>query len=344
MIHYSQYDKDPGIYPTSSFIASLLGANKILIAGHSDPDGDALGSATALALALRDRGKEVKVGHIGRITPNLFFLMDPKELFFELPYNGSYLGEIDLLVFVDCHGPERVWQDLGHQEFLALPPFLVIDHHQYDGKIDGPIDIFHDPIASSTGELICRLLKAGDFTFTAPIVRALLTAIVSDTNFFTQTNATASALKEAGDLVALGGNLEDINVRLNYSWSIGRMRLLSQSLNSLELYCNGQLATMLLTAEMLRAADATLEDADGFVDYPRGIEGVLLAVFFKEVGRGKVKVSMRSRHPVSAREIAQAFGGGGHVMASAYTELTPFAQEAKERFLNGICRFFEVAK
>jgi phosphoesterase RecJ-like protein len=94
---------------------------------------------------------------------------------------------------------------------------------------------------------------------------------------------------------------------------------------------------------MLQAASATLEDADGFVDYPRGLAGVKLAVFFKEVGRGKVKVSMRSRDPISAREIAQGFGGGGHIMAAAYTENTPSALEAKKRFLDGICHFFKVA-
>jgi phosphoesterase RecJ-like protein len=362
------------IAPTEDFITKLLAANKILILGHFNPDGDALGSAAALCHYLLLMGKYVRVGTSGKIPPNLFFLLKPEKLFIEAYFDKYLLNEFDLLIFLDCHGPDRVWpNDTGEDFSKILPPYLVIDHHMHDKDLSGFSALFHDPYSSSTGELVARLIRAintihlnnslnnpidsgygsnsGSISgsgsvsssdsphippLTPPIVEGILAAIVSDTNFFTQTNATPLSLREASFLVAMGGDLEDLNAKLNQSWTLARMKLLHKALKTLELHFRGEVALMLLTQEMLDATGATIEDADGFVEYPRSLTGVKLAAFIKEDGRGQVKVSLRSRFPVNAREIAQCFGGGGHNMAAAYTDKSRAATQAKARFLSKI--------
>jgi phosphoesterase RecJ-like protein len=331
---FKEFLKDKDIFgERPQFIEAILRSERILVLEHFNPDGDALGAATALGHALRNMGKETTVGTTGKIPPNLFFLMEPEELFREVFLDKYFLAEFDLAIFVDCHGPERTWPDGTFEDFSYLPPYLVIDHHVHGAPLTDPIALIHHPAASSTGELVAKLIKDMGLTFTKPIVEALLTAIVSDTNFFTQSNATPSSLRETADLVALGGDLENLNVKLNQSWTLSRMRLLEKALGTLETHFDGKLALITLTSDMLKEVGATLEDADGFVEYPRGLSGVDLAAFIKEDGHGRVKVSLRSRYPVSAREIAQCFGGGGHMRAAAYTDSSKEASQAKARFL-----------
>jgi phosphoesterase RecJ-like protein len=184
--------------------------------------------------------------------------------------------------------------------------------------------------------MVARIVKSINAPFSEPMLEAVLAAIVSDTGFFTQANTTASSLREAADMVAMGGDLEGVNTKLNQSFSPARMRLLSLSLGSMEFFREGRVAVMSLTARMLAEARASLEDAEGFVDFPRSVKGVELAAFLKEDGRGRVKVSLRSRYPVSARAVATGYGGGGHVLAAAYTDHSPTCAEARERFLSGL--------
>jgi phosphoesterase RecJ-like protein len=328
------------VQPEPDFLARLASAGRVVVVGHHNPDGDALGSAAALCRALAGPGREVRLGTSGKIAPNIMFILEaaPAGLALELRRPSDLKpSDWDLAVFVDCHGPERVWPD--HPKGLGygrLPPYLVIDHHVHPEPVTGCEGLFHDPGASSTGEMVARIIRALKADFAPETLEALLAAIASDTGFFTQANTTASALREAADLVSLGGDLEGVNCKLNQSFGLPRMRLLQLALGSIELHRGGRVACMSLTSEMVELAGAAREDSDGFVDYPRAVKGVELAALFKEDGRGRVKVSLRSRYPVSARAVAAARGGGGHVLAAAYTDPSGTCGEARERFLAGL--------
>jgi phosphoesterase RecJ-like protein len=331
-------EKEP-VQPEPAFLTRLASARRVLILGHHHPDGDALGAAVGLAEALNDMGREVTVGTSGKIAPNTLFILDGSSGLhrpFDAPRDVRR-EEWDLVVFVDCHGPERVWPDHPPESWSGkLPPYLVIDHHVHAGPLAVCSGLFHDPEASSTGEMVARVLKALNVAFTPPMLESLLAAIVSDTGFFAQANTTAACLKEAAFLVELGGDLEGVNNKLNQSFSPARMRLLSLSLGTMEFFRGGRVAVMFLTSEMVERSGAVREDAVGFVDYPRSVKGVELSALFKEDGRGRVKVSLRSRYPVSARAVACGYGGGGHVLAAAYTDPSPSCAEARERFLGGL--------
>jgi phosphoesterase RecJ-like protein len=324
------------VLPDPEFLALLSSAARVLVIGHFNPDGDALGASAALGEALRDMGRAVTVGVSGIVAPNLEFLLQACPCLrreFRRPSEARGT-DWDLAVIVDCHGPDRVWPDHGREDFAGLPPYLVIDHHMHSDDVRGHLAIFHDPEASSTGEMVARVLKGLNSAFTPPVLEALLAAIASDTGFFTQANTSACSLREAADLVSRGGDLEGVNLKLNQSFSPARMRLLHLSLGTMEFFRGGKVAAMHLTGEMLELSGASREDSDGFVDFPRSVKGVELAVFFKEDGRGRVKVSLRSRYPVSARAIAVGCGGGGHELAAAYTDPVSTCREATDRFLS----------
>jgi phosphoesterase RecJ-like protein len=311
-----------------------------MVLGHQHPDGDALGAAAGLASILRDMGKAAVVGISGRVAPNLNFLMDPPRHFLRVDRpDPGIIAPYGLLIYVDCHGPSRVWPDSGPGDWERLPPNLVIDHHVHNEELQGALAVFHDRDASSTGELVGRLAKSVGAGLRGKAVEALLTAIASDTGFFSQDNATQWSLREAADLVAMGGSLARLHERLSSGFSLPRMRLLSLSLASLELFLGDRVAVMLLTDPMLEAASARIEDSDGFIDYPRALANVLLAALIKVDGQGGVKVSLRSRHPVSSRRIAMGFGGGGHELAAAYTDPCPSPEEARERFLSAVSSY-----
>ncbi|MDR2405168.1 MAG: bifunctional oligoribonuclease/PAP phosphatase NrnA [Deltaproteobacteria bacterium] len=323
-----------GVEPSRVFLELLTKNESFLILGHQHPDGDALGSAAALAAVLRAMGKNAEVGISGRITPNITFLMDPPKYFTMVTdMDFRYLKSFELIIYVDCHGPSRVWPDSDPDLWSELPPNLVIDHHIHNEELQGALAVYHDRHASSTGELIMRLLRGLEVKPASKAVEAILTAIVSDTGFFTQDNTTPLTLREAAELVEHGGKLARLHEALNCGHSIARMRLLSKALGSLELFLEGKVAVMLLSSAMLEEAGARMEEADGFIEYPRSISGVLLSALIKEDMLGGIKVSLRSKPPVCARMIAQRFGGGGHDLAAAYTDHVENIEHARDRFL-----------
>jgi phosphoesterase RecJ-like protein len=318
----------------------LLKASRVLVLGHQHPDGDALGAGSALASILRHLGKTALVGISGRVPPNITFLVEPAKYFVDVTeLDPEAFKHYDLLIYVDCHGPSRVWPDAGQDLWDRLPPNLVIDHHIHNAELQGVLAVFHDKGASSTGELIARLARDLGVRLPVRAVEALLAAIVSDTGFFTQDNAQPSTLREAADLVEQGARLARLHERINCGFSLTRMRLLKNSLETMDVFLEGKVAVMLLTGAMLEDAKARIEDSDGFIDFPRSLAGVMLAAFIKEDGHGGIKVSLRSKPPVSARAIAQCFGGGGHEVAAAYTDRAPSPEQARDRFLEVASRF-----
>ena len=340
MTGLSETERGPG-RPSRIFGELLLKFQRILVIGHQHPDGDALGSAAALACALRGLGKTASAGISGRVPANIAFLMDPLKHFPAVPSpDCPLLRDFELIVYVDCHGPSRVWPGTDPALWAALPPNLIIDHHVHNEELQGALAVFHDRTASSTGELIVRLFRSLGLKTPAGAVDPLLTAIVTDTGFFTQDNTTSSCLREAADLVALGGKPARLHELLFCGNSLPRMKLLKNSLSSLELFLEGRVAVMLLSEGMLEDASARIEDADGFIDYPRSLQSVLLAAFIKGDGQGGTKVSLRSRPPVSARKIAPAFGGGGHDLAAAYQDPSETPEAARARFLEAAERYF----
>ncbi|MDR0622280.1 MAG: bifunctional oligoribonuclease/PAP phosphatase NrnA [Deltaproteobacteria bacterium] len=323
--------------PPKNLLDCLREAKRVLIIGHQSPDGDAMGSALALGLALSDLGGQVTVGHAGTFPKSLEFLTMGKSFVAPLPFGENLPTELaakfDLMVLVDCQTPLRVWPDADRLPGVSFPPFAVIDHHA-DNAAAGCLASFVDQRASATAELVFKIIEALEVEFTPPIVEALLAALISDTGSFSQANSTAECLRQASFLVSKGGDIEYINHYLKRNWSITRMRLLTETLTTIDLHRDGRLATMVLTQEMLNETGSCLAEAEGLVEYPLLLHGVDMVAFFRVNGQGKTRVSLRSRPGIDVRELARSQGGGGHKQAAAYIDESPLPQVALKRLLS----------
>lgn len=297
--------------PPSEIVEILKGAKRVLLATHIYPDGDALGSQLALGRVLESLGKKVllygeePVGHLYDFMP------DADRLVTNLPELSSF----DCAVSVDCADPHR----LGRQrdQLLRVKPFIMIDHHAGHCPF-GDLQ-WIDPGRSATGEMIYDLAVALDGEIGYEAAYCLYTALVSDTGSFKYSSTTARTLHVAGDLVERGVKPAEVSGRLFDNFTVSRLRLLQLVLESLEMFGDGRIAVILATREMFAKTGTIPADTENFINYPRSVSSVKVAVFIKESHDNVVSVSLRSKgREVDVAEVAGAFGGGGHRNAAGF--------------------------
>jgi len=320
---------------TEEILELFRRSKSALILSHHNPDGDALGSSAGLALTLGEYGCRAAVHLAGSWSEHLGFLIEGLEIDDRLDDPARY----DLAVLLDCHSFDRLGpggRKVAGKLRKVSPqaPLVVVDHHLLaeDEEVENTWVV--RPEASSTGEMVWELLKSLEWTPPPAAVRALLMAISTDTGFFSQTNTTPGSLRAAADLVALGGDLEEVNRRVKETRPLRALKLKGAVLESLEVRFDGRLAVMVVTPEMLAKTGAVMADTENFVEMGRDLTGVTLSVLVKDSGGGPgtVRVSLRSRRGVDAQGLAKLFGGGGHRQASAYND--PQAAGAAEAVQN----------
>lgn len=295
--------------------AKLLSqAKHIVLTTHIHPDGDALGSLLALYAYLSAQGKNVCMLLDDEIPRSFKFLADWDKI--EIPQNASF--EADLLVILDSSDLERI----GRVKDVVIAPILNIDHHISNLKF---ADYWYvDSNAAATGELIFQLLKKLDAVITNNMAAALFTAIATDCGFFRYANTSAQTLNIASELVALGAKPHIISEYLDTK-PRAVIEILPKVLDTLEVIdcgSDGQIASLTLSQEILANFR---DDTEGFINYPRNIEGVEVAIMFKETDNQSVRVSLRSKS-VDVSQLALSFGGGGHARAAGCTVKEPIGK------------------
>jgi phosphoesterase RecJ-like protein len=294
----------------------LSQANHIVLTTHIHPDGDALGSLLALYAYLIAQGKYVTMLLDDEVPRAFRFLTGWDKI--EKPQ--SIMTDVDLLVVLDSSDLERV----GKVKDVVKAPILNIDHHISNLKF---ADYWYiDSQVAATGELIFLLLKEGNTTITSDMAAALFTAIATDCGFFRYANTSAQTLKYASELVALGARPHIISEFLDTK-PLAVIEILPKVLETLEVIdcgSGGQIAMLTLNQKIL--ADFK-DDTEGFINYPRNIEGVEIAIMFKETDDHSVRVSLRSKS-IDVSQLALAFGGGGHARAAGCTVTEPLSLTA----------------
>ena len=300
-----------------------------LVASHVNPEGDAIGSALALAEGLERMGKEVTIFFDDRV-PYLYSFMPHVER-----VTHDVTGRVfDVTIAVDCGELERLGK--GFERIGERGIFVNIDHHS-SNDLFGDINIV-DEDASATGEMIYRILKGFGVPITSTIATNLYVALLMDTGSFRYSSATPEAFRIAAELVEKGVNPWEVAKRIYESHPVERLRLLGQSLGTIELRCGGRLAIMVVTRQMYESCGATEEMTESFVNYPRSIKGVKVAVFMREIGERSYKFSLRAKEEIDVSRIAALFGGGGHRRAAGCV-VEGDLEEVKERMVKAIERF-----
>jgi bifunctional oligoribonuclease and PAP phosphatase NrnA len=281
-----------------------------LITTHENPDGDAVGSTLGLASYLRRLGKEVTL-----------YYRDPlPDLYSFLPLAETVLNAIPSVAYEVCFVLDvgefkRAGKEIS--EFKGIGKFINIDHHLHCDNF-GAINLI-DPEASATGALIYRIIRAAGHEIDYATALCIYTAVITDTGSFRYSNANTEAFTIAGEMVALGVDAWHVAEKLYERQPRERLKLLALALSTLEVSSRGDCAAVTVTLDMYEKSGASPELTDGFVNYPRSIRGVEVAVFFRELEPGLFKVGFRSKGTVNVSAIAQALSGGGHHNAAGCT-------------------------
>jgi phosphoesterase RecJ-like protein len=290
-------------------------SKRVLLTSHENPDGDAIGSMLGLGLGLESLGKEVFLYNKDGVPSHLEFLPGSDRVRSAL---DSIPGVFDSTLIVDCTDVGRVGE--GFQDELGSGRFgtsIIIDHHQ-TRKPSADLHLLV-PDASATGEIVYFLLRCLSVELTKDVATNLFAAILSDTGSFQYSNTTPQALRVAAELVELGASPAEISQAIYENEPLRKIRLLALSIETLEVAEDGRIASLVVAKDMLDRTGASRADTEGFVNIPRSIKGVEVALVFRQEGDALWKVSLRSKGKVNVASLAENFGGGGHERAAGCT-------------------------
>ncbi|MGI8819603.1 MAG: DHH family phosphoesterase [Chthoniobacterales bacterium] len=308
--------------------AALRAAENVVVLSHVRPDGDALGSQLALALALRELGKNVAVWSDEPLLEKYAFLPG-SDLLRVAPAEG---GGFDLAVALDTAGQDRL--ALG-QATVTAPRWINIDHHPTNPRYGNLVYI--DPVAPATGQILFELLSAAEWPIDAAIAENLFVAISTDTGSFQYPNTTARTFEIGAELLRCGVQVGRVSQLLYENYPRRRVELLRELLGTMRFERGGELASFSLSRAVAESLGAKPEDNEGLIDHLRAIAGVVVAVFFEELPEGKVRVSMRSKSErADVAAICQQFGGGGHKLAAG-ARVRGSLGEVETRVAKAIC-------
>lgn len=291
----------------------LLGARRIALSTHINADGDGCGSEAALAQLLAARGATVKVVNPTPWPASFDFLLNAS--FTEQSSKGpAGLKSIDAFVVLDISDVKRLGVLADTVRRLEVPR-LVIDHHLPSDEPPGDI-IVSDTRACATAELVYDLAQVLGLEVTAPVAEAIYVGILTDTGSFRFGNTSPRCLAIAAQMLSFGVNPELMYQRVYANGTEARVRILAEALATLGVDAEHGLAWISTDADVLERHGGTSEDVEGAVEHARSIAGTRMALFFRDLGHGKVKVSFRSIAGTDVNEFARKFGGGGHARAA----------------------------
>ena len=298
----------------------LLNLKSPTVLMHVRPDGDAVGSATALALVLKSLGKDASI-----------MCQDP------IPERLAFLCE-GISVTDSAEGRELVAIDVASKTQLgtlaSLPVKLMIDHHAKGAPFT---DNYIIPHASSAAEvlldIIDELSSLGKITTSPEIAARLYTAMSSDTGGFIYSNATPETYRKAAKLMETGIDYADINHRLFNSKTKDKIRAEGYIATKLETALDGEVAYATLSNKERAELGISSENFDTAIDVIRALYGARVALFLRELDDGTYRASLRSTGPDVA-SVAEFFGGGGHIRAAGCSPTGESIDEAKDAIIS----------
>lgn len=291
----------------------LEGVSRVVLTTHVNADGDGVGSQVALLELLAARGIESRIVNPTRFPRQFRFLLDDEDVVLDATTEeaATWCMGADVCLVVDTGEVTRIGRV---RPLTSRLPYLVVDHHP---EGDRPIEgfAFRDETAAAAGELVHAVARETDGPWTRGVVEGLWVALLTDTGSFRFSNTTAQTHRIAAELVDRGARPDLLHDKVYGAFPERRYRLLARSLDTLGRSPCGRVAWMTAPQDAFEELDCRAYDLEGFVDIPRSIEGVRVALFFREVHDG-VKVSLRANGDARVDRIARRFEGGGHPKAS----------------------------
>lgn len=302
--------------------------DEFIITSHIRPDGDSIATQIAFALALKQLNKKV-------------FIINKEEV----PYMYKFLPGVELIMkgteiqvsprsifYIECSDVDRPELKINGEHFI-----INIDHH-ITNTMFGDIN-WIDAKAPAAGAMIYDFIKLMKVELTVDIAANIFAAIASDTGGF-RYNLYERTFFLCEEMARAGIRAEDITKNLFGGYPASRVKLLAEVLKTINFEAKGKVVWIELTKDMLVKTNATVADSEGFIDYVLFINGVEMALFFKQMDGSNVRVSLRSAGNFDVSPIARMFGGGGHKYASACT-LPWDMEKAIKTFLQRLIEYYK---
>jgi bifunctional oligoribonuclease and PAP phosphatase NrnA len=294
--------------PVRQIRDEIMRRQRFLLTSHARPDGDSIGSQLAMAFALQALGKQVRIVNADAAPEHYqeFPGMDRIEI------AASTSADVDAVIVMECSDLTRTGVSGLENQFL-----INIDHHA-GNRLYGAVN-WHDESAAACGEMVFDVIRELGVPLTYEIATHIYLAILTDTGSFHHSNITPRTFDICRQTVEAGVNPATMARRVFDSNSFGKLKLIGALLDSMELLDEGRLAVLYMDDAMLDACSCTNNDTEGLINLPLTAREIQAVVFFKVGPQAEVRVSMRSKYDVDVRQVAAAFGGGGHKNAAGFT-------------------------
>nr|WP_294492236.1 bifunctional oligoribonuclease/PAP phosphatase NrnA [uncultured Mediterraneibacter sp.] len=281
--------------------------HKVALGGHVRPDGDCVGSCMGLYLYLKEQYPEVETDLYLEEVPEAFDIIEATD---EVKTQINESDVYDLFICLDCGDAQRL--GFSRPLFERAGETFCIDHHISN-------DAFADhnyivPDASSTSELVFTLLDAGKISRSA--AEALYMGIAHDTGVFQYSCTSPETMEIAAELMRKGIDSNRIIEKTYYEKTYIQNQILGRALLESMLIMDKKCIVSVIRKHSMEFFQAKPSDLEGIVSQLRQTKGVEVAIFLHEIAPQKFKVSLRSKEQIDVSEIAQYYGGGGHVRAA----------------------------
>lgn len=303
-------------------LVEIKKAQNIVVMAHEAPDGDAIGSCLAMAIALKNMEKNVTI--LMKDFPENFSYLPERELIKE----ESEIDVYDMAIALDCPNIKRINPEyIPYFENAKVK--VEIDHHNKNEMFADYNVVNH--VAPAASQILVSSLEYLGIEITKDIATCLLTGIITDTNGFRNSNITVDAFDFASWCLEKGVNLPQVYKDSMLTMSKTKFEAQKMAMNRLEFFEDGKIAFTYMTKEDDLAIGLKAGEHDGIVEIGKSIEGVEVSIFIYEKEKG-YKASLRSNDYVNVSEVCLTFGGGGHIKAAGTNMFMPF-EEAKKAII-----------
>ena len=288
----------------------------IVIIGHRNPDGDAMGATLGLYHYLKKKGHNPTVV-VPNEYPKFLHWLPGSENTYRFDWQNSQsqraINASDIIFLLDFNALHRVGHDMQNTLESYQKDFVLIDHHQQPDEFSY---MYSDTEMCSTCQMVYHFIeKMGDIDLLdSDIATCLYTGIMTDTGSFRFRSTTSLTHRVIANLIDNGAENDRIHSNVYDSSSYGRLQLLGQALSNLKVLPAYKTAYITLTDQEKVANNFTKGDTEGIVNYALSIDGIVMAaIFIEDKEQEIIKISFRSKGTFSVNQFAREnFSGGGH--------------------------------
>lgn len=297
---------------------ALQDAGSIVISGHENADGDAVGAVGALRRHLEMADKKVTALLLEPLSSRYGFMEFARHYeVYDPAQHDALLREADVFIMCDLSSFSRLGRLRKAVEDSGITT-ICVDHHPCENG--GPADVnVLDDTATATGRIAWDYIQHVDGKVDREIAESVFVSICTDTGWFRYQNTTSSVLDLAAELTRFKLDMPAIYRSIYQSQSTGMLRLLGHATRMMREECNGRFVWSLVRDEFVKDLDVERFDSDPIIDVLRSGREVEAVALFSEQEDGRVNVSLRSRGVPDMNMVARQFGGGGHSHAAGTT-------------------------